>query len=95
MPGDADNVIQLGPAAKTQRRELGSETTGRGTEGYVGEIFAALGMDLEHPGHARDAARGSCEAMFDATAGYDGDPKLADRVPRRGPRRHRRRSRAR
>ena len=29
-------------------------------------------------------------ALYDATAGYDGDPKLADRVPDREPRRRRR-----
>jgi GTP cyclohydrolase I len=49
-------------------------------EGYVGEIFSALGMDLGTPGTASTPKR-FLRAMFDATAGYDGDPKLLTAFP--------------
>jgi GTP cyclohydrolase I len=56
-------------------------------EGYISEIFAALGMDLETPGtHA--TPRRFLRALYDSTAGYDGDPKLVTAFPaegRRGP----------
>jgi len=44
-------------------------------EGYAAEIFAAFGMDLTTPATA-DTPRRFVRAMLDATAGYDGDPKL-------------------
>ena len=44
-------------------------------ESYVGEIFTALGMDLAAPG-TRETPRRFLQALRDATAGYDGDPKL-------------------
>jgi len=49
-------------------------------EGYLGEIFASLGMDLETPGTA-DTPRRFLQAMFDATEGYAGDPKLVTVFP--------------
>ena len=48
--------------------------------GYVGEILEALGMDLETPGTHNTPER-FLRALFDATAGYDGDPKLATSFP--------------
>jgi GTP cyclohydrolase I len=44
-------------------------------EGYIAEIFAAFGLDLETPA-TEETPRRFLEAMFDATEGYDGDPKL-------------------
>lgn len=44
-------------------------------EGYVGEIFTAFGMDLNTPS-TQDTPRRFIKALFDATEGYDGDPKL-------------------
>ena len=53
-------------------------------ERYMGEIFAALGMDLATPGtHA--TPRRFLQALFDATAGYDGDPKLRTVFPTERP----------
>jgi GTP cyclohydrolase IA len=53
-------------------------------EHYMGEIFAALGMDLATPGtHA--TPRRFLQALFDATAGYDGDPKLRTVFPTERP----------
>jgi GTP cyclohydrolase I len=55
-------------------------------ERYMGEIFAALGMDLATPGtHA--TPRRFLQALFDATAGYDGDPKLRTVFPTERPQR--------
>jgi GTP cyclohydrolase IA len=53
-------------------------------ERYVGEIFTAFGMDLDTPGTA-DTPRRFLQAMFDATAGYDGDPKLRTAFPSERP----------
>ena len=44
-------------------------------EGYAAEIFAAFGMDLDTPATA-DTPRRFIRALFEATDGYDGDPKL-------------------
>jgi len=46
----------------------------------LGEILAALGLDLETPG-ARETPERFLQALFDATAGYDGDPKLLTAFP--------------
>ena len=44
-------------------------------EGYVAEIFTALGLDLETPA-TRETPRRHLEALIDITSGYGGDPKL-------------------
>ncbi|GCE48855.1 GTP cyclohydrolase I [Thermosporothrix hazakensis] len=44
-------------------------------EGYIAEIFAAMGMDVNTPS-TRETPQRFLKAMFDATEGYDGDPKL-------------------
>jgi GTP cyclohydrolase I len=49
-------------------------------EGYVEEIFAALGMELGTPGTQRTPER-FIEALIDATSGYDGDRKLLTTFP--------------
>ena len=54
-------------------------------ERYVGEIFAAFGMDLDTPGTTATPER-FLRAMFDATAGYCGDPKLRTAFPSERPR---------
>jgi GTP cyclohydrolase IA len=54
-------------------------------ERYVGEIFAAFGMDLDTPGTEGTPER-FLRAMFDATAGYCGDPKLRTAFPSERPR---------
>jgi GTP cyclohydrolase I len=53
-------------------------------ERHIGEIFAAFGMDLDTPG-TRDTPRRFLQAMFDSTAGYDGDPKLRTAFPAERP----------
>jgi GTP cyclohydrolase IA len=54
-------------------------------ERYMGEIFAAFGMDLDTPGTEGTPER-FLRAMFDATAGYCGDPKLRTAFPSERPR---------
>ena len=54
-------------------------------ERYVGEIFEAFGLDLETPGTEGTPER-FLRAMFDATAGYCGDPKLRTAFPSERPR---------
>ncbi len=55
-------------------RELSDEQVRR-FEGYMAEIFTAFGMDLDTPA-TRDTPTRFIKALFDATSGYDGDPKL-------------------
>jgi GTP cyclohydrolase I len=76
-----DNVIEL-PCAKTRRRAL-EPADWRRFESYVGEIFTALGMDLDTPG-TRETPERFLRALFDSTAGYDGDPKLVTVFPAEG-----------
>jgi GTP cyclohydrolase I len=49
-------------------------------QGYVGEIFAAFGMELGTPGTDRTPQR-FLKALYDATAGYEGDAKLLTAFP--------------
>jgi len=46
----------------------------------MAEIFQAMGMDLETPGTATTPTR-FLKAMFDASEGYEGDPKLVTAFP--------------
>ena len=49
-------------------------------ESYMAEIFSSFGMDLETPGTQRTPER-YLRALYDSTAGYDGDPKLLTAFP--------------
>ena len=53
-------------------------------EQHAAEILAALGLDLDTPG-TRETPRRFVRALFDATAGYDGDPKLRTVFPAERP----------
>ena len=61
-------------AMQLRKRVISEEETRR-FEGYVSEIFTAFGLDLNTPA-TEDTPRRFVKALFDATAGYDGDPKL-------------------
>jgi GTP cyclohydrolase I len=63
----------------TRPRTLNSEQWQR-FEGYAAEIFSALGMDLDTPG-TKDTPRRFLHALFEATSGYEGDPKLLTAFP--------------
>jgi GTP cyclohydrolase I len=49
-------------------------------EGYLADIFTALGLDLNTPG-TRATPRRHLQALIDSTSGYDGDPKLVTVFP--------------
>lgn len=49
-------------------------------EGYLREIFSALGMPARTPG-TEATPRRFLRAMFDATSGFEGDPKLITAFP--------------
>src|SRR3954471_19255106 len=49
-------------------------------ERHMAEIFASFGMDLDTPGTQDTPAR-FLRAMYDATAGYEGDNKLLTAFP--------------
>ncbi len=57
------------------RRQVPAEQISR-FEGYVAEIFAAFGMDLDTPA-TEETPRRFIKAMFDVTEGYDGDPSYS------------------
>jgi GTP cyclohydrolase IA len=73
LPPDLD-LDSLQSAIDLHGRRVSDEQLRR-FEGYAAEIFAAFGMDLTTPATA-DTPRRFIRAMLDATAGYDGDPKL-------------------
>jgi GTP cyclohydrolase IA len=62
-----------------EHRELTPEQWDR-FERYAAEIFAAFGMNLDTPGTIETPKR-FIRALFDATDGYEGDPKLITAFP--------------
>src|ERR671937_1640417 len=75
-PEEATNWERVRP------RHIDPSTWDRFT-GHVTEIFGAFGMDLDTPG-TRDTPERFLRAMYDATAGYEGDPKLLTAFPAEG-----------
>jgi GTP cyclohydrolase IA len=49
-------------------------------QGYMAEIFTTFGMEPHTPGTERSPER-FLKALYDATAGYEGDPKLLTAFP--------------
>ncbi len=82
---DPTNVIELAGAslpavrAHLAPRDISDQDWQR-YEGYVEEIFGALGLDLDTPGTLNTPER-FLRALFDATSGYDGDDKLLTAFP--------------
>jgi GTP cyclohydrolase I len=66
--------LDLVSAIELHRREISREQVHK-FEGYMAEIFEALGMNLNTPA-TEETPRRFVQALFDATDGYDGDPKL-------------------
>jgi GTP cyclohydrolase IA len=84
-----DNVLALPAAARRLGQAAALDHAAprqitpdewRRFRGYVGEIFAALGMDLDTPGTQETPER-FLRALLDSTAGYEGDPKLLTAFP--------------
>lgn len=69
-PDDAEFLA----TEKLQRRQISDEQFHK-FKGYAAEIFSAFGLDLNSPS-TKDTPRRFIKALFDATEGYDGDPKL-------------------
>ena len=65
--------------SSTASREI-TDAQRRRFESYAAEILQALGMDLDTPG-TLDTPRRFVQALFDATDGYEGDPKLVTVFP--------------
>jgi GTP cyclohydrolase I len=86
--GEPDNVVDLDVAlnraawADLPEREIAPEDWAR-YRSTVAEIFEALGMDLDTPG-TRETPERFLRALFDATLGYEGDPKLLTAFPAEG-----------
>jgi GTP cyclohydrolase I len=88
---DGDNVIDLAAAAaghalpdatrwfERAPRKIAPADWAR-YQAAVAEIFTAFGMDLATPG-TRETPDRFLRALYEATAGYDGDPKLATSFP--------------
>ena len=68
--------------AAVSPRRIGEEQWRR-FEGYMEEIFGALGMPVQAPSTA-DTPRRFLRALFDATSGYEGDEKLVTAFPTEG-----------
>jgi GTP cyclohydrolase I len=83
---EPDNVFELDQKrarwAELPNREIAPEDWARFRDA-VGEIFEAFGMDLETPG-TRETPERFLRALFDATGGYEGDPKLLTAFPAEG-----------
>ncbi len=70
---------ELSPWERVRPRTITAERW-RTFEKYVSEIFEAFGMDLDTAGTIRTPER-FLKALFDSTAGYEGDPKLLTAFP--------------
>jgi GTP cyclohydrolase IA len=78
------NVFELaGSDQRRTPRAIDSEQWKR-YERHVAEILEALGMELGTPG-TRETPRRFLQALFDSTAGYEGDPKLRTAFPSERP----------
>ncbi|HEY3543425.1 MAG TPA: GTP cyclohydrolase I [Gaiellaceae bacterium] len=75
------SIVEL--PSRWPERSISAEEWAR-YERYVGEIFSAFGMDLDTPGTV-DTPRRYLQALYDATAGYDGDAKLRTAFPSERP----------
>ena len=85
-----ENVVELREAISRHEeaapRQIAPEQWRR-YERYMAEILEALGLDPDTPG-TRETPTRFLRALYDATAGYEGDPKLLTAFPaegRRGP----------
>jgi GTP cyclohydrolase I len=71
---EAPDAREFQEALHLSRRQVSDERM-RQFEGYMAEIFTAFGMDLNTQS-TQETPRRFVRALFDATDGYEGDPKL-------------------
>ena len=77
------NVFEL-PAHESEAARDLTPAEWAHLERNAAEILEAFGLDLDRPG-TRDTPRRFLRALYDATAGYDGDPKLRTLFPAERP----------
>ncbi len=77
------NVFEFPAREDGEGRELTPAQWER-LEQHAAEILGAFGLDLDTPG-TRDTPRRFLRALHDATAGYEGDPKLRTVFPAERP----------
>ncbi|MBI4307789.1 MAG: GTP cyclohydrolase I [Chloroflexi bacterium] len=75
MGFDVDSNDRDLEAAMELRRRRVSDEQMRKFQGYVAEILTTFGIDLNTPATVETPQR-FLQALFDATEGYDGDPKV-------------------
>jgi GTP cyclohydrolase I len=73
-PNFSEEELEVRDASTRRPRPITPEQVQK-FEGYVAEIFTALGLDLHMPA-TEDTPRRFVRAMIDITDGYEGDPKL-------------------
>ena len=71
---DHTDAVEYQTAVEVQMRKVSDEQMHQ-FEGYAAEILSAFGLDL-NTSATKDTPRRFIRALFDATEGYDGDPKL-------------------
>ena len=71
---DDPDDVEYRTAVELQIRKISDEQFHE-FEGYAAEIFSAFGLDL-NTSATKDTPQRFIKALFDATEGYDGDPKL-------------------
>jgi GTP cyclohydrolase I len=71
---ELDGQREFEAAMDLNRRQVSEEQL-RKFEGYMAEIFAVMGLNLNTPATV-DTPRRFVRALYDSTEGYDGDPKL-------------------
>lgn len=74
MIRDIDYEEDFTASMDLHRRKISDDQL-RKFQGYAAEIFSAFGMDVHTPS-TEDTPRRFIEGLFEATNGYDGDPKL-------------------
>ena len=71
---DEDTDLNIRRTMELHQRSISREQMQK-FAGYMAEIFETFGLNLNTPGTEETPQR-FVEALFDATEGYDGDPKL-------------------
>ena len=71
---ELDGQRELEAAMILNRRQVSEEQLLK-FEGYMAEILAVMGLDVNTPATV-DTPRRFVRALYDSTEGYDGDPKL-------------------
>jgi GTP cyclohydrolase IA len=77
------SIVELPRPEPDEARAIAPDEWAR-YERHIAEIFEAFGMDLDTPG-TRDTPSRFLRALREATAGYDGDPKLRTAFPSERP----------